>query len=355
MGKNCCCEQVIPKGNDLVVLWSFFYDDGTPFKLSDYEYELFYYNAVGQTKVKDTTVMFGDGNVLYWLLEASKQHHAGDYNLSLRVSLAGRQIATFDYKDAFCISNTGGSAIVGPYEVHLTSRINPIATSLTKILHAAHRAENITIQLGKIESTGPHSVPSLNGYWDETRTIYTIYGTLPRGTYLYSGDKVDSTSIKDEVTANIGEDESSVVVGDYYMNDKSTNIFKCIAIDHSSANKSEWTSTWVLSAAWNSKLSLEIESTNGETFLYGDLDTTLIAHVYRGTLEINERVTRWKWTRETNNPNADAVWNIEHKENTTEVKLTNADLESLSGKFICEAYLPSEDEGKVLLKQEIKF
>ena len=106
--------------------------------------------------------------------------------------------------------------------------------------------------------------------------------------------------------------------------------------------------------AGDTTLSLEIESSDGETFLYGQLSTTLTAIVKRGVNVITSEIlaTDWKWTRDTGDTAADAVWNADHSSCTSELVLTNEDLSAFSGKFICEVYVR---DGAESLTAEIDF
>lgn len=104
---------------------------------------------------------------------------------------------------------------------------------------------------------------------------------------------------------------------------------------------------WLLIAG-DTSLSLDIESTAGETFLFGHLSTTLIATVKRGVNDITDTIlpSDWSWTRETGDVQADAIWNADHSSCGRQIELGNEDLIALSGCFICRAYV--RDSGDTL-------
>lgn len=113
-------------------------------------------------------------------------------------------------------------------------------------------------------------------------------------------------------------------------------------------------STDWLMIAGDTTLSLDIESTEGETFLYGHLNTTLVATVRRGVNDITSTILAadWSWTRDTGDAVADSVWNSDHASCQRQVTLTNEDLNTVSGVFICRAYVRDAAE---TLRAEVTF
>lgn len=97
---------------------------------------------------------------------------------------------------------------------------------------------------------------------------------------------------------------------------------------------------WLL-VAGDTTLTLDIDSRAGGTFLYGHLDTTLVATVRRGVNDISDDIldADWTWTRETGDLAADRIWDADHASCTRELHLTNEDLPVTSGRFICTAYV----------------
>lgn len=111
---------------------------------------------------------------------------------------------------------------------------------------------------------------------------------------------------------------------------------------------------WLL-VAGDTTLALEVSSSDGETFLYGHLATTLTARVLRGVTDITADIlaTDWSWTRNTGNVVEDSVWNNNHALCTNTIVLTNEDLNVEStGRFICQAYVR---DGQTTITQEIEF
>jgi hypothetical protein len=104
---------------------------------------------------------------------------------------------------------------------------------------------------------------------------------------------------------------------------------------------------WLL-VAGDTELKLTIDSSNGDNFLHGRMDTTLTAVVKRGVTGITATIldVDWKWTRTTNDVNSDAIWNNNHSGATSSVHLTDDDMNSETALFTCEAYV--RDGGQTL-------
>lgn len=97
---------------------------------------------------------------------------------------------------------------------------------------------------------------------------------------------------------------------------------------------------WLL-VAGDTTLTLDIDSEAGSTFLYGHLETTLVATVRRGLTDISDDIddSDWSWTRETCDLADDRIWNTDHASCGRELELTSEDLPVASGRFICTAYV----------------
>lgn len=97
---------------------------------------------------------------------------------------------------------------------------------------------------------------------------------------------------------------------------------------------------WLL-VAGDTTLELIIDSSAGETFLYGRLETTLTATVRRGVTDITDEMldSDWTWSRDTGDAVSDGVWNTDHSGCGRSVELKQEDLPAPSGRFICRAYV----------------
>lgn len=128
--------------------------------------------------------------------------------------------------------------------------------------------------------------------------------------------------------------------------------YRCIV--EGTTQEPRYDSTDWLLVAGDTTLSLEIESSDGETFLYGQLSTTLTAVVKRGVNDVTSEIldSDWTWSRDTGDTAADAVWNTDHASAGKELVLTNEDLSAFSGKFICQVYVR---DGAEVLSAEIDF
>lgn len=70
-----------------------------------------------------------------------------------------------------------------------------------------------------------------------------------------------------------------------------------------------------------------IESSNGNVFKNGDIETTLTAKVRKGNEDITDQFTdtQFSWTRVSKDPEGDIAWNEAHKHTKT-VAITNKDV-----------------------------
>lgn len=128
--------------------------------------------------------------------------------------------------------------------------------------------------------------------------------------------------------------------------------YRCIV--NGTTQEPAYDSTDWLLVAGDTSLSLDIESSEGETFLSGQLSTTLTATVKRGVNDITSEIldSDWTWTRETGDTAADAVWNTDHASAKNTIDLKNEDLQGLKGKFVCQAYVR---DGAETVSADIEF
>lgn len=73
---------------------------------------------------------------------------------------------------------------------------------------------------------------------------------------------------------------------------------------------------------------VEIQSTQGDKFKVGDIETTLSAIVYRGEEDITESLNaaRFKWTRTSLNEADDENWNFQNAGGKKTIRITNDDV-----------------------------
>jgi hypothetical protein len=128
--------------------------------------------------------------------------------------------------------------------------------------------------------------------------------------------------------------------------------YRCI--NEGTTLRPAYNSTGWLLVAGDTELTLAIHSTAGETFLWGQMDTTLFAVVKRGVTNITAAILAadWKWTRDSGDVISDAVWNNAHSGNTSSVHITDEDMNGASGTFTCEAYVRDGDQ---VLTETIQF
>lgn len=82
---------------------------------------------------------------------------------------------------------------------------------------------------------------------------------------------------------------------------------------------------------------VEIISTNGGVFKNGEINTKLIARVYKGAEDVTDTIdaNRFRWTRISNDTAGDSGWNTSHFSGTKEVTITSEDVR-VRATFNCE-------------------
>ena len=117
--------------------------------------------------------------------------------------------------------------------------------------------------------------------------------------------------------------------------------YRCIV--EGTTQEPRYDSTDWLLVAGDTTLALDIESSEGDTFLFGELDTTLRAVVRRGVNDITSEIlpTDFSWSRDTGDMVEDSTWNTNHSGAADTIHLTNEDLpvSHRKGKFICRVYV----------------
>lgn len=130
--------------------------------------------------------------------------------------------------------------------------------------------------------------------------------------------------------------------------------YRCIV--EGTTQEPRYDSTDWLLVAGDTSLSLDIESSDGDTFLFGELNTTLQAVVKRGVNDITSEIltTDFSWTRDTGDVVEDSTWNTNHAGAGSSITLTNEDLpiNHRTGRFICRAYVR---DGAETLSASIAF
>lgn len=84
-----------------------------------------------------------------------------------------------------------------------------------------------------------------------------------------------------------------------------------------------------------------VESSNGNQFLNGEMVTLLTATVFKGSHDITAQVpyNAFNWTRLSNNPDGDKVWNEMHTAVGNQITVTSADVYRRAV-FNCEVNIP---------------
>lgn len=90
----------------------------------------------------------------------------------------------------------------------------------------------------------------------------------------------------------------------------------------------------------NTAYKVEIHSSNGLIFKKSNINTILEAKVYRGAIDVTDEfdVNQFKWTRVSNYPEYDLLWNNEHAGGTKFIQVTQDDI-SFRATFNCEVMI----------------
>ena len=88
--------------------------------------------------------------------------------------------------------------------------------------------------------------------------------------------------------------------------------------------ETEYTETFTISKQYDGQdnYSVYISSSQGNTFRNGIIDTTLSASLFKGGIDITDRIPdyNFRWTRISKNPEEDIIWNeAQHTGKTLEI------------------------------------
>lgn len=126
----------------------------------------------------------------------------------------------------------------------------------------------------------------------------------------------------------------------------------------------KWNSTDWLFLEGNEEYTLDFESTNGYNFFFGKVDTTIIARIKFGNIDITDTLiklpgTQINWFRDTGNIPSDNAWIPTHDQDKNTLKLSADDmgpdfLQRRTTKFTCTTYIPVGEQ-YITLSEEIGF
>ncbi len=87
----------------------------------------------------------------------------------------------------------------------------------------------------------------------------------------------------------------------------------------------------------NLTYNLEIVSSNGLVFKNGQIDSTLSARVFKGSVEVTDQfdAAQFSWTRVSSDPTGDTAWNTSHFGGTKTISITSDDV-LVRATFNCE-------------------
>ena len=189
---------------------------------------------------------------------------------------------------------------------------------------------------------------------------------MARGIIYQDALKIDRDwnivpTIVDRLDWKAGEHYSDGSKEPYEIHEVWYNGCKWRCLVDGTTQEPRWNATdWVLISG-DSRLSLELSSSNGTLFRFGEVSTNFIATVYHGPNNITADIKNydWEWTRDTGNINADRAWNEKNRDKTDILAITNEDvgvdfIHTRKATFICKVFV-RQGENIEKLEKEIKL
>ena len=117
-----------------------------------------------------------------------------------------------------------------------------------------------------------------------------------------------------------------------------------------------WNNTQWVCVVGDSNFKLEITSTKGRFFRFGQEYTTLGFILKHGEMDISVDAWQVEWTRESGIPEEDLLWNVEHSASTETVEITPQDMpsnwyETKKVAFRCTVSIRDGEEVQVFTKE----
>ncbi len=191
----------------------------------------------------------------------------------------------------------------------------------------------------------------------------SLFDNLPinyRHTYVYCRGLVrqddirvswQGTPIRSEVPRGPWSAEVATSSEPYrYTNTEAHTVYhigckwQCLSDKTTEAPK--WNSSGWVMLEGNSNLSMRFASSAGDTFLAGQVETTVTPLVFLGNNDISDDIlpADWAWTRDSGDVTEDNAWAIAHIKNGRVLELSNADMGSnwstvRKVTFTCTAYV----------------
>ena len=207
---------------------------------------------------------------------------------------------------------------------------------------------------------------TLVGSLDIAQSFKSLYGDLPLKEdlfYLYSAGIVTQDIIRVNYQGKVIREVTDTGLWQegrtYYNNDeKGTEDvwhlgcrWRCFS--DSTNDEPSWTSPHWIMIEGRSDARMEFDSSNGLAFFAGEVDTVITPIVFIGNINVSVDIVdeQWRWTRDSGNSTADAIWNAQHPSGRL-LTLTNDDMGTNWNaanpvRFLCEATYPASVINKV--------
>lgn len=194
-------------------------------------------------------------------------------------------------------------------------------------------SKNIVMHYGEVKNAGLPGVPlEASGYSFWCNSVY-IQNSV---TYVDAEGEVIP-----EVTAVEPWEEGKT----YTRNNQVSYlgcVYLCIAKSTTSIPRYD-NPDWFMTAG-NPNFVMELESSNGSRFVNDNIDTDIIASVFKYNQDITIDISKaqWTWTRESDYPDSDTIWNAQHVGFGNTLHLARTDFPESGVRkvtFACTAFL----------------
>lgn len=194
-------------------------------------------------------------------------------------------------------------------------------------------SKNIVMHYGEVKNAGLPGVPlEASGYSFWCNSVY-IQNSV---TYVDAEGEVIP-----EVTAVEPWEEGKT----YTRNNQVSYlgcVYLCIAKSTTSVPRYD-NPDWFMTAG-NPNFVMELESSNGSRFVNDNIDTDIIASVFKYNQDITIDISKaqWTWTRESDYPDSDTIWNAQHVGFGNTLHLARTDFPESGVRkvtFACTAFL----------------
>lgn len=257
----------------------------------------------------------GKANFAYYDKQLDQWYEEEEYGLITKYVLAGQIAGSTIVGGEIYSDNYSSSDNTGCY-INLENGDFSLAGGIITFDSATHTFKFDTLNTGVASSD---DITHINDRIDNIEIDAS-------GNKTYTGDAVPTLS---NYPARDWEDNFSRHVGDLYICTGEADGDVIYRFDLTE-NGYEW--VLVEGAKPESSLTVQIDSSNGNIFKGNNINTILTCHVYYGTQEVTDRVTKFNWIKINQDGEIDTTWS---RMSTSAITISEADVWSKAN-FKCE-------------------